>query len=398
MKKILFCSRTGIESDTSTGGQILRIETSIKSINKVAKIDIVSRNLRLKKNNKINYLQKYNVFLAPSVKKLLSKNNLIFKFQWRIREIFYLKKDAKFIANLAKKNNYDCVWISYASQSYFLIREIKKIDKKIKIIADTDSVFFKFIERKIKYANFFNKIVIYLYSLIYQEIEKKMIKISDITTAVSDYDKKLFEKFNLNKKIFIFRNSVERKNFKIKKKNHSSFNIIISGTFGSKISPMNISANWFLKKIYPLIENKLNNFKIYIVGINSKKFIKNYNINNKKIIATGWVKNIKKYFSIADLSLVPLLYESGTRFKILEAALYKIPVISTTLGAEGLPLKNNKSIFIENDPKRFARKIINISRNKKLMNKIANDSNKIVLKSFSEVSQSKDAIKILKKL
>ena len=178
----------------------MRIETCIKSLNKIAEIDILSRNPRFQKNIKLKYLKKFDVFFAPSVKKVLSKNRFIKALQWRLSEVFFLKNDAEFIVNLVKKKNYDCVWVSYASQSYFLIKEIKKIDKKIIIIADTDSVFYKFIEREIKYVNFIRKIFIYFYSLIYKYIEKKMIEISDITTAVSNYDKMIFEKFNLNKK------------------------------------------------------------------------------------------------------------------------------------------------------------------------------------------------------
>ena len=132
--------------------------------------------------------------------------------------------------------------------------------------------------------------------------------------------------------------------------------------------------------------------------MNSEKFLMKYHFDDKQLIATRWVRSISNYFKNADLSVVPLLYESGTRFKILESALYKLPVISTTLGAEGLPLKNNKSIFLANDPKKLAKKIIAIYNNKKLLNEVASKSNKIVLKYFSENAQSKDAKKILKKL
>ena len=350
MKKILFCSRSGIELNNSTGGQLLRIKTSIKSLNRIASLDVVSRNPRYQRNIRQDYLKKINLYYAPSVKNILSKNKLIKAFQWRFNEFFFLKDDAKYIAKLVKKKQYDLVWISYASQSYFLIKEIKKLDKKIKIVADTDSVYFKFIEREIKYVNLFKKIIIFLYSLIYKSIEKKMIKISDFTTAVSNYDKKTFENLGLKKKIFIFRNTIEA----IKKnsiyKNKDKFNIIISGSFGSKTSPMNVSVKWFLDSIFPKVEKKIKNLRIYLIGIGSDKFLEDYNLNKEIIISTGWVKSIKKYFYIADLAVVPLLYESGTRFKILEAAMYKIPVISTKIGAEGLPLKNNESIFLEDDP------------------------------------------------
>ncbi len=400
MKKILFCSRSGIELNNSTGGQLLRVKTSIKSLNRIADIDVVSRNPRYQKNIKQDYLKKIILHYAPSVKNSLSRNRLIKAFQWRFREFIFLKNDAKYIVKLVKKKAYDLVWISYASQSYFLIKEIKKLDKNIKIVADTDSVYFKFIEREIKYVNFFKKIIIFLYSLIFKFIEKKMIKISDFTTTVSNYDKKTFENLGLKKKIYIFRNTVEviKKNSINKDKDKDKFNIIISGSFGAKTSPMNVSVNWFLENIFPKIEKEIKNLRIYLIGIGSDKFLEDYNLNKKIITSTGWVRSIKKYFNIADLAVVPLLYESGTRFKILEAAMYKVPVISTKIGAEGLPLKNNESIFLEDNPKKFANKIISISKNNKILKKIAKKSNYIVLKKFSETAQINDAKKLLKDL
>lgn len=216
LKKILFCSRSGLEENNSTGGQLLRIKTSIKSLSKIAKVDIVSRNPRFSKNIKLNYLKKKKMYYAPSITKALSKNRILKAIQWRVREVISFKKDAKFIVDLYKKHNYDCVWISYASQSYFIIKHIKKIDKNIKIVADTDSVFFEFIEREIPFSNFLRKIIIFIYSKIYKKIETKMINVSDITTAVSEIDKKAFLKITNKKKIYIFRNSVEFKNIKKK--------------------------------------------------------------------------------------------------------------------------------------------------------------------------------------
>ena len=49
---------------------------------------------------------------------------------------FFSKRRCKVYCKTSKKKQHDLVWISYASQSYFLIKEIKKLDKNIKIVAD----------------------------------------------------------------------------------------------------------------------------------------------------------------------------------------------------------------------------------------------------------------------
>ena len=391
--KILYCSKVGIEPNNSTGGQLLRVESSLEALKKISTVDIVSRNARFF-DSKNNTLFKKNIFYAPSVRRKIKKIKFIKGIVWRIKEKFYLKKDAEFIVNLYRKKNYRCLWISYASQCFDLIKEIKKIDKNIKIIADTDSVFHSFIQRQIPYVNFFKKIYLKFYFLFYKKIEYEMLKIADVVTAVSEFDAKVFRKLYLKSNIFIFRNVVSKK--KIKKRKNKNFNIIISGTFGAKSSPMNISTRWFLKKIYPLIKDKVKNLRIYIIGMYSNKEFKSSKKNN--IIVKGWVKNITNFFGLADLAVVPLKYESGTRFKILEAGLYKIPVISTTLGAEGLKYKKNESIIIEDNAKKFANKIIYLCHNKRIRDKLAKNNYKIITCNYSKNILIKDGLKILKKI
>lgn len=389
MKKILFCSKYGLDLKNSTGGQQLRIKTSIESLSKICKLKIVSRNIRYEKSNKLKFLRKKTFVLAPSVKKIVSKNFFSFLI-WRIKEFFYLKKDAQFLIDLYKKEKFNCIWISYSSQSYNLIKKIKRIDSSIKIIADTDSVFHKFLERKLSHVNFFKKVPLFFNFKYFQNVENKMLLNSEIITAVSEYDKKIFKKMYPKSNIMIFRNAVL--DHKIRKKKHNSFNILISGTFGDKNSPMNLSTRWFVKEVFPLIKDRIKDLKIFIIGMNSTKEFK----NQKKIFVKDWVLDITKFFSIADIAAVPLKYESGTRFKILEAGIYNLPVVSTTLGAEGLKYKINKSILIADDPKQFAEKIIFLYRNKKIRKKVSILNRNLVISTYSIKNLVKDGQKILK--
>ena len=275
-KKILFCSKVGIELNNSTGGQLLRVNSSLEALNKISSVDVVSRNARFYGYKSNSLIKK--IFYAPSIKKKIRNIKFLKGVIWRIKEKYYLKQDSKYIVDLYREKKYDCLWVSYASQCYDLIKEIKKIDKTIKIISDTDSVFYSFVKRQIPYVNIFKKIYLYFYYQLYKKIEYEMLKHSDFVTAVSEFDAKIFKKLFPNPNIFIFRNVVSKK--KIKRKIDKNFNILISGTFGAKTSPMNISTRWFLKDIYPLIKDEIKNLKIYIVGMNSDNEFKS---SKKKI-------------------------------------------------------------------------------------------------------------------
>ena len=58
------------------------------------------------------------------------------------------------------------------------------------------------------------------------------------------------------------------------------------------------------------------------------------------------VPYVQPYLTSSDLGIVPLFYESGTRFKILEYGISNLPIVSTTLGQEGFNLKDRVDYFV----------------------------------------------------
>ena len=72
------------------------------------------------------------------------------------------------------------------------------------------------------------------------------------------------------------------------------------------------------------------------------------------VVVTGRVPEIKPYFAEATVFVVPLRIGSGTRLKILEALAMGKAIVSTSVGAEGLDLKDGEEIFIADEPNAFA--------------------------------------------
>jgi glycosyltransferase involved in cell wall biosynthesis len=75
---------------------------------------------------------------------------------------------------------------------------------------------------------------------------------------------------------------------------------------------------------------------------------------------TGEVPSIVPYMRASVAALVPLRWESGTRFKILEAFACNTPVVSTTLGAEGLDVEHGRHLLLADEPTAFAEAILSL--------------------------------------
>jgi glycosyltransferase involved in cell wall biosynthesis len=80
------------------------------------------------------------------------------------------------------------------------------------------------------------------------------------------------------------------------------------------------------------------------------------------VVVTGAVEDIRPYLGKAAVCVVPLRSGSGTRIKIFEAMAMGKAVVSTPLGAEGLPVQHGENIILAEDPADFARQVVALLR------------------------------------
>lgn len=119
------------------------------------------------------------------------------------------------------------------------------------------------------------------------------------------------------------------------------------------IGSMNWSPNiegieWFLDDVWPAILNKYPTLTFTLAGHGIPERIRKRKDQN--LIIAGKVPDANRFILNHDLMIVPLLSGSGIRVKIVEAMALGRVVITTTVGAEGLSVKNGKHLFIANTP------------------------------------------------
>ena len=120
------------------------------------------------------------------------------------------------------------------------------------------------------------------------------------------------------------------------------------------------AVEYFVSDILPLVRREYPKIKLTIAGRNPPaKFIDQFK-SDTLIEFTGTVKDMRPYLAGATLVVVPLRLGSGTRIKILEACAAGRPVVSTSLGAEGLDLEDGNEIVLADDPVNFAQSIISM--------------------------------------
>ncbi|MDR1289973.1 MAG: glycosyltransferase family 4 protein, partial [Planctomycetaceae bacterium] len=125
---------------------------------------------------------------------------------------------------------------------------------------------------------------------------------------------------------------------------------------------------YFLREIFPLVLSKNPAVEFQVIGREPPKWILDFRSDN--VSFTGSVKDVRPQLKEATLEVVPLRIAGGSRLKILEAFAAKIPVLSTTIGAEGLNIRPHENIELADTPTEFAAKCIELLDNQTLRNKL----------------------------
>jgi polysaccharide biosynthesis protein PslH len=101
-----------------------------------------------------------------------------------------------------------------------------------------------------------------------------------------------------------------------------------------------------------------------------------------EVVVTGQVQDVRPYFRQSDVFVVPMRMGGGVRLKILEALAMGLPVVSTTMGAEGTGLVNGEEILLADTPEQFASEVLRLLDSPELRERIAAAGRKVAEERF----------------
>lgn len=138
---------------------------------------------------------------------------------------------------------------------------------------------------------------------------------------------------------------------------------------------------WFLENCWNSLKNTNNSYKLNIIGNWSEKTKSAICSKYSGVTFLGFVDKLSDALA-GTIMIVPIMIGSGIRMKILEAASMGVPFISTSVGAEGLPMENDKDCYISDSSSDFVKSIIRL-RDKDIRFKFSSNSRLKVEKYFS---------------
>jgi len=130
--------------------------------------------------------------------------------------------------------------------------------------------------------------------------------------------------------------------------------IIFTGNL--EYAPNVTAIKWFAGRVWPVLREWRPGLIWRIVGTNPGE-IRRHIRDARQVEVVGPVKNAIEELARARVAVVPVLAGSGTRFKVIEAWAAGTPVVSTTIGVEGLKARNEANVLIADSPEKMSEAI-----------------------------------------
>jgi polysaccharide biosynthesis protein PslH len=190
--------------------------------------------------------------------------------------------------------------------------------------------------------------------------ERACLEKSHHVLTVSEADRSFFGRFVDPSKMTVISTGVDTDYFRPSTGKEMSNSLVFTGAMDWM--PNEDAICYFLHSVLPLIRRAVPDVRFSAVGRYPSDKLRALAAETPGVCVTGRVKDIRPYVSEASVYVVPLRVGSGTRLKIFEAMAMGKAIVSTTLGAEGLPVRNGVNLLLGDTAEEFAQKVISVLR------------------------------------
>lgn len=212
-------------------------------------------------------------------------------------------------------------------------------------------------------------------------MERKYARYADHVLTVSEADRHYFEKFYDAARITAIPTGVDVDYFRPLPAVEEENTLVFTGSMNWL--PNEDGILFFAQRILPKIRQSIPNAVLWVVGRSPSVAVQRLAEQDSGIRVTGAVEDIRPYMGRGAVYVVPLRVGSGTRLKIFEAMAMGKAIVSTTIGAEGLPVTHGKDVLLADEPGDFAGQVVQLLQNHPLRNQLGFSARNLVEQHYS---------------
>jgi glycosyltransferase involved in cell wall biosynthesis len=314
---------------------------------------------------------------------------------------FLIERDSrpamtKTAKELLQKELFDVIHIDQVNMAQFIL-DNNGHHTSSKTIFDAHNATWLILERMRTTAPALMKPIIALEAKKLRNYENQLVQKVDHVLTVTENDRQLLienpDDENLKSKFHVIPIAVNTLELRPVERKEGSNQIL---TIGSLNYPPNADGiRWFLRDIFPEIKRQKPEAALTIIGKNPPKdFFTLASPFGDAIQITGYVEDLTPYLEKSALMVVPVLAGGGMRVRILEAFSRGIPVVTTSIGLEGIAAENGRDVIVEDDPIEFANAVVALLDNPAEQRRLAYNARDLVttLYDWKAVLQELDKV------
>lgn len=291
--------------------------------------------------------------------------------------------------SLIKRDDFQVAILSRAAVADDVFASIRKLSPRLKIIFDTVDIHFLRLEREYALTGdtrFAEE------ARLLRKQELSLAANSDQVWCVTSTDKEILEREVPAAKVKVIPNihplHERGKAFGARE------GLLFIGNFNHR--PNKDALRFYINEIQHHLLKLLPGAKLFVVGSNMSGEVSAY--ASESVDVLGYVDDVSHLFQSARLSVAPLRYGSGMKGKIGQSLAYGLPVVTTTIGAEGMQLRDGEAAMLADEPKAFAEAIAQAYGDEKLWQRLSDNGYEYVRKSLTPEKVEAEIILALKEV
>jgi polysaccharide biosynthesis protein PslH len=213
-----------------------------------------------------------------------------------------------------------------------------------------------------------------------QRFESNPPRKFDHILTVSEADRRFFSNVVPAERVSVLPTGVDLDYFQPSAAKPASKKLVFSGSMDWMANEDAIL--YFSEEILPLISSEVPEIKLTVAGRDPTEPLQQLSKKDARIELTGAVPDIRPYIADGEVYIVPLRVGGGTRLKIFEAMAMGKPVVSTTVGAEGLPVEHGKHLLLADRPEEFAQAVVGLLSDEVCRKRIGDAGRRLVVERY----------------
>jgi glycosyltransferase involved in cell wall biosynthesis len=209
-------------------------------------------------------------------------------------------------------------------------------------------------------------------------LEKRLWRSVDLCVATSERDARNIHGLS-GTDTYVVPNGVDTKAFaRPDHKRAKPFHLVFTGVM--RHAPNADAARWYIDEIHPRVRREIPEATVAIVGADPPASL--LARADESIHVTGRVDDVRLWLWDAAVAIVPQRSGGGTRLKIVEAFAAEVPVVSTTIGAEGIDAVHDEHLLIGDTAERFAAQIVRLLRDPALGDRLTHNARQLARERY----------------